>query len=87
MISKGKRKFLVDLLAVKIFRDTFMVGDRIDIIALCQRAQRVGSRKSRWENMTVHPYRRPSPETEAKLKEITDNIMARYLPNGENNQG
>ena len=76
MISKGKRRFLIDLISMKVFKDTFMSGDQIDIIALCQRAQRVGSRKSRWGQMMVRPYRRPSPETEAKHKEILDSVIA-----------
>lgn len=90
MISKGKRRFLVELVNMKIFADRYMPDGKIDIIGLCVRAQRLSGTNNRWRQWrqaTVFPYRRPSPETEAKLKEITDNIMAEYVSNGKSVQG
>lgn len=83
MISKGKRKFLVDLIATKVFRDKFIRNGKIDLFALAVKAQRLGApRDTGPRNVEIKPYVRPSAATEALLQKIKNEIMAGYQSNG-----
>lgn len=88
MISKGKRKFLVDLIATKVFRDKFIRNGRIDVFALAAKAQRLStSRSTTPRNVEIKPFVKPSAATEAILQKIRAEVLEGYQSNGQSIQG
>jgi hypothetical protein len=89
MISKGKRRFLVRLNLLTVLCAQHRKDGQIDLFGWAKLA----ALKPRLRYRTTTP-RKPwvmptlaTPETHAKLREIQNNIMARYRSNVENIQG
>lgn len=87
MISKGKRKFLVDHIAAKVFRDKFIRNGKIDLFALAAKAQSLSTTLyTNSRNVEIKPFVKPSAATEAILQKIRNEILKEHQSNGQSIQ-